>query len=65
LRDHGGRLLLSGVDPVVKNRMARTGHLRTVGEENVFVADHVIGRSSRAALEAGQRWLSARDGALP
>jgi SulP family sulfate permease len=63
LRDHGGQLLLSGVDPVVKTRMARTGHLRIVGEENVFLADHVIGKSSRAALEAGQRWIAAQDGA--
>lgn len=61
LQQRGGRLLLAGVDPVVKARMERTGHLKVVGEDNVFIADHIIGKSSAAAREAGLRWLSEQD----
>lgn len=61
LQQHGGRLLLAGVDPTVKARMERTGHLQLVGENNVFVANHIIGKSSEAAREAGLRWLAEQD----
>jgi SulP family sulfate permease len=57
VRANGGRLLLSGVDPAVKRRMSRTGHLAEIGEENVFIADHMITKSSDAALAAGAAWL--------
>jgi sulfate permease, SulP family len=62
LRQNGGALLLAGVSEGVKQRMARTGHLDLIGEENVFVADEIIGRSSRAALAAGEALLNEKLG---
>jgi SulP family sulfate permease len=62
LRAAGGKLFLSGIDPAVKRRMARTGHLDEIGEENVFVADHQISSSTDAAMAVGAAWLeSTRD----
>ena len=57
LTANSGQLLLSGVDPAVKERLARTGHLKKIGEANVFVADDILGKSTRAAFAAGQAWL--------
>jgi SulP family sulfate permease len=59
IRASGGRLFLSGVDPTVKRRMARTGHLDAIGENNVFVASNVISASTEAALAAGDAWLQS------
>lgn len=55
---NGGKLLLSGIDPEIKDRMERTGHLARIGEENVYVATSFIGESTRAAFAAGHAWLA-------
>jgi SulP family sulfate permease len=60
IRDSGGRLFLSGVDPAVKRRMARTGHLDEIGEENVFLASNVLSASTEAAFAAGEAWLETK-----
>lgn len=57
LRMQGGALLLSGVDPAVKERMVKSGHIAPIGEDRVFVAGAVIGESSEAAVAAGRRLL--------
>jgi SulP family sulfate permease len=61
VRANGGRLLLSGIDPNVKERMSRTGHLAAIGEENVYLATSYVGESTRAAFEEGQAWLDTFD----
>ncbi len=55
---NGGRLLLAGVDPKARDRLASTGHLDTIGVENVFTADEVIGHSTEAAFKAGEALLT-------
>lgn len=57
LRACGGALLLSGVDPKVKDRLAQQGLLDTIGVENVYTANEHIGRSTRDALLAGEALL--------
>jgi SulP family sulfate permease len=64
LRKSDGRLMLSGLDPKVKKRMARTGHLDRIGDENIFVAGEYIGESTAAAFNAGQHWLEVTE-AMP
>jgi SulP family sulfate permease len=63
LRANGGALLLSGVDPAVKQRMARSGHLRAIGEANVFVASEARGVSSDEAISAAQALLNQAEAA--
>lgn len=62
LRANGGRLILTGVDPRVKERMSRTGNLDLIGAENVLLAGNVLGESTIAGYESGASWLTA---ALP
>ncbi|HET9662007.1 MAG TPA: SulP family inorganic anion transporter [Thermomicrobiales bacterium] len=57
LRGNGGRLILTGVDPRVKERMQRTGDLESIGEENVLLAGHVLGSATIAGYDVGSEWL--------
>ena len=54
----GGRLMVAGVNPKVKGQLDRTETTSDLlGPENVFVATTTLGASTRAALDAAQRWL--------
>ncbi len=57
IKANGGRLLLSGVDPTQKQRLAETGHLDAIGVDNVFTADEIIGHSTREAFAVGTALL--------
>ncbi len=57
IRDHSGRLILTGVQPNVRERMLRTGNLELIGEENVLMAGHVLGGSTLAGYDLGADWL--------
>jgi SulP family sulfate permease len=57
LRSNGGRLILTGVDPRVKERMERTGDLESIGKENVLLAGHVLGSATIAGYDVGSEWL--------
>lgn len=57
VRANGGRLLLSGIDPKAKERLASTGHLDLIGVDNVYTAGEIIGHSTEAAMAAGAALL--------
>lgn len=57
LRAHDSKLMLVGVDPTVRDQLARTGMLQTIGEENVFLATAQIGAAMNAAAAAAHEWL--------
>jgi SulP family sulfate permease len=57
LRARGNKLMLVGVDPAVRNQLARTGMLQTLGEENVFVATPQLGAALNQAVAAAEAWL--------
>ncbi len=59
LQKNDGRLIISGVNPEVKERLASTGHLDIIGEENVIAVGHYLGESTRMARTLGQEWLDA------
>ncbi len=56
---HGrqSKLMLVGVDPLVRDQLAKTGVLATIGEENVFVATPQIGAALNQAVAAANAWL--------
>jgi MFS superfamily sulfate permease-like transporter len=58
LTENGGKLVLSGVSPSVKDRLVRTGAIETLGEENIFLETPDIGYSSKAACLAAREWLA-------
>ena len=57
LRKHESRLMLVGVDPVVRDQLAKTGMLKVIGEENVFVATPQLGAALNQAVAAATEWL--------
>jgi SulP family sulfate permease len=61
LRANGGRLMLSGVHPKVKDQLQRTETTEDIPEEIIFMATPVLGESTKAALAAAQEWLARED----
>ena len=57
LRKNQSRLMLVGVDPVVLDQLAKTGMLKVIGEENVFVATPQLGAALNQAVAAATEWL--------
>ena len=57
LRDHDSKLMLVGVDPVVRDQLAKTGVLKVIGEENVFLATPQLGVALNQAVAAANAWL--------
>ena len=62
IRDAGGRLYLSGVDPRVAEQIQRNG---LIGTEDLTVveATEILGESTHSAITAGTTWL--REGTSP
>lgn len=58
LRDRGGRLMLVGVDPNLRDQLVKTGAIKVIGAENVFLATPQIGSAANAAAEAARAWFS-------
>jgi sulfate permease, SulP family len=55
----GGRLYLTGLDPTVVGQLRRTGRLDPEDNVRVFLADPILGESSRAAYRDAQAWLAS------
>jgi len=66
LRDRQSKLMLVGVDPLVRDQLAKTGVLDSIGDENVFVATPQLGKALNQAVAAADAWLGqAPGGAAP
>ena len=57
LRARDSKLMLVGVDPDVRDQLAKTGILQVIGEENVFVATPQLGEALNRAVAAANAWL--------
>lgn len=57
LQAHDSKLMLVGVDSAVRDQLARTGVLKLIGEENVFLATPQIGEALNQAVAAATAWL--------
>ena len=57
LQNHGSKLMLVGVDAVVRDQLAKTGVLALIGEENVFLATPQLGVALNQAVAAANAWL--------
>jgi SulP family sulfate permease len=58
LQANGGKLILAGVSPGLRDQLQRTGLLRMIGRENIFLATGTIGEAGNAALRAATDWLA-------
>ena len=57
LRNQDSKLMLVGVDPAVRDQLAKTGVLKLIGEENVFLATPQLGTALNQAVAAATVWL--------
>jgi anti-anti-sigma regulatory factor len=57
LRSRNCRLMLVGVDSTVHEQLAKTGALRLIGEENIFLATAQVGAALDQAVAAATAWL--------
>ncbi len=57
LKQRDSKLMLVGVDPAVRDQLARTGVLQSLGENNVFAATPQIGAGLNQAVAAAEAWL--------
>lgn len=60
LRRQESLLMLVGVAPSVRQQLERTGMLRSLGRENVFLSDSLIGHGLEAAVDTAEAWIAAR-----
>jgi SulP family sulfate permease len=58
LRQQESRLMLAGVDPYVKEQIERTGIMRHIGWENVFLVDERVGQALQDAMDAAEAWIA-------
>jgi len=57
LRNQDSKLMLVGVDPAVRDQLAKTGVLKLIGEENVFLATPQLGTALNQAVAAATAWI--------
>jgi SulP family sulfate permease len=58
LRKNQSRLMLVGVDQAVLDQLTKTGMVKVLGEENVFVATPQLGAALNQAVAAATEWLA-------
>jgi len=61
LRACDSKLMLVGVDPAVFDQLSKTGVLKLIGEENVFLATPQIGVALNKAIAAATVWLDQHE----
>jgi SulP family sulfate permease len=57
LNKRNSKLMLVGLDPAVRAQLAKTGVLKLIGAENVFLATPQIGEALNQAVAAANAWL--------
>ena len=57
LHARNSKLMLVGIDPAVRDQLAKTGLLAVIGEENVFLATPRLGEAMNQAIAAANVWL--------
>ena len=62
LQAHDGKLMLVGVDSALRDQLAKTGLLKVIGEENVFLATPQFGGAMNKAAAAAYAWLGRPPG---
>jgi SulP family sulfate permease len=57
VQTRGGRLMLVGIDPYLKQELVQTGVINVIGVDNVFEATSVLAQSTEHAVAVAQAWL--------
>jgi sulfate permease, SulP family len=60
LANHG-KLIFAGVSPALRDQFQRTGLLKLIGDENIFLTSENIGEAGNLALRAAKDWLKTTE----
>lgn len=60
LKANQGKLVLVGVSEPVYHQLDKTGLLKELGEDNIYLATSILGDSSNIAYEDAQKWLRTK-----
>ena len=63
MRASGNRLMLAEIEPHVPQQLENTGVIETLGRENVFEAQSILGASIDQAVAAADAWIAAQQAA--
>jgi SulP family sulfate permease len=64
LQARQGKLMLVGLEPLVRDQLAKTGVLALIGDENVFLATPQLGEALNRAVAAASAWLGQPAGGV-
>ena len=59
LLEHQSKLMLAGVKGGVVDQLEKTGLIKEIGRENIFLDSEQVGQSVLAAWEAAEKWVTA------
>ncbi len=60
LRSQESLLMLVGVAPSVRRQLERTGMLRSLGRENIFLSDSLVGYGLEEAVDTAEAWIAGQ-----
>jgi len=60
LQRRKSKLILAGIAPSVLDQMERTGIVRIIGRENIFMASEGVGQALLQAVDAADAWIAAQ-----
>ena len=58
LQQHHSKLMLSGVNLAVVAQLEKTGLMKEIGRENVYLATEQIGQAALAAWDVAEKWVA-------
>jgi len=65
LQAHDSKLMLVGLDAAARDQLAKTGVLKLIGAENVFIATPQLGGAMNRAVAAAHAWLGQESDGPP
>lgn len=61
LKEQESKLMLTGIDPNVRRQIERTGVIKIIGRENIFLATEEAGRALLDTVDAAEKWIAAQE----
>ena len=63
LQAQHSKLMLTGISPTVRDQIDRTGTVKVIGRENIYMATDEIGRALLDTMDAAEAWIAEQEAA--
>ena len=61
LQAQDSKLMLTGLSPAVRDQIERTGIVKVIGRDNMYMATDEIGRALLDTMDAAETWIAAKE----